>query len=411
MRYAHAVLLATATIALSVCAASCTQVDRGGPSVVGTPTASVDTTSATSTGVPLAETTITLDPVAQGFDAPLFATGAGDGSGRLFIVEQPGRIWVVRDGKRLPGPFLDLSDRISTGGERGLLGLAFAPPQSGQPLLWVNYTDKNGDTKVSSFAWSGNRANKHSERVWLSVKQPFPNHNGGMLAFGPDNYLYIGLGDGGSGGDPLGNAQNTGVLLGKILRIDVLNGASAGAEPYGIPSDNPLRDRSGARPEIWAYGLRNPWRFSFDRQTGDLWIGDVGQDAWEEIDFQAAGDPGGENYGWNLFEGSHPYSPNAPSDTAGFTMPVVEYDHSVGESITGGYVYRGTAQPELNGIYFFADFVSGKVWGLQRDADGKIVTKLLLTTSHSISSFAQDDAGELYLTDLNGGLYRIVVVR
>jgi glucose/arabinose dehydrogenase len=259
-------------------------------------------------------------------------TSARDGSGRLFVVEQGGRVKIVKNGTVLPTPFLDISGRVSCCGERGLLSIAFPPGLGPKSQFWADYTDVNGDTTISRFSFSGDAANAAFETVLLKIAQPFSNHNGGQLAFGPDEYLYIGMGDGGSGGDPNNNGQNLGSLLGKILRIDVRGTAS----PYGIPSDNPFAGSSPARSEIWAYGLRNPWRFSFDRKTGDLFIGDVGQSAWEEVDFQAAGSSGGANYGWRVTEGAHCFNPATGCGFAGITLPVAEYSHANGCSITGG---------------------------------------------------------------------------
>ncbi|MBF8285408.1 MAG: hypothetical protein HW378_4323 [Anaerolineales bacterium] len=262
----------------------------------------------------------------SGLDEPVDLKHAGDGSGRLFVIEQPGRIRIVENGELLPDPFLDIEPLVnSRGNEQGLLGLAFYPDYAANGLFFVNYTDVNGDTVVARYAVSADdpsRADPASAKIILQVDQPFPNHNGGDLVFGPDGYLYIGLGDGGSGGDPQGNGQNLNALLGKMLRIDVNHG-----DPYAIPPDNPFAGRAGARPEIWAYGLRNPWRYSFDRATGDLYIADVGQNAYEEVDFQPADSRGGENYGWNKYEGFHAYDGGA---TDGLTMPVAEYAHAVG---------------------------------------------------------------------------------
>jgi glucose/arabinose dehydrogenase len=240
--------------------------------------------------------------------------------------------------------------------------------------------------------------------VILRVDQPYANHNGGHLAFGPDGYLYIGLGDGGSGGDPRGNGQNPAALLGKMLRIDV-----NAALPYGIPGDNPFREREGYRPEIWALGLRNPWRYSFDRATGDLYIADVGQNAYEEVNFQPANSRGGENYGWNHMEGAHCFRASPQCDPAAFTLPVAEYGRGGGCSITGGYVYRGTSQPALRGVYFFADYCTGKFWALQREAGGAWVTTELIDTDVSVASFGEDEAGEVYVVGLGDGrVYRLV---
>jgi len=338
-------------------------------------------------------------------DEPVDLKHAGDGSGRLFVIEQPGRIRIVENGELLPDPFLDIEPLVnSRGNEQGLLGLAFHPDYAANGLFFVNYTDVNGDTVVARYAVSADdpsRADPASAKIILQVDQPFPNHNGGDLVFGPDGYLYIGLGDGGSGGDPQGNGQNLNALLGKMLRIDVNHG-----DPYAIPPDNPFAGRAGARPEIWAYGLRNPWRYSFDRATGDLYIADVGQNAYEEVDFQPADSRGGENYGWNKYEGFHAYDGGA---TDGLTMPVAEYAHAVGGcSVTGGYVYRGPSLPALNGVYLYSDYCSGQVWALYRTASGW-ENVALLNAFFLISSFGEDEVGELYLLDHGGGaVYQLV---
>ncbi len=319
-----------------------------------------------------------------------------DGSGRLFVIEKVGRIRIIQNGQLLPVPFLDITNRVGSGGnEQGLLGLAFHPGYAQNGRFFVNYTNKNGDTVIARYQVTNdpNVADPTSEVKLLGVKQPFPNHNGGSLAFGPDGYLYAGFGDGGAAGDPFGNGQKTNTLLGKILRLDVDS-----AEPYAVPADNPFGN------EIWAYGLRNPWRISFDQLTGDLYIGDVGQNTWEEIDFASAGSPGGLNFGWNQFEGNHPYSGN-PSN-AGMTFPVAEYSHQEGGcSVTGGYVYRGS-MPEWNGIYLYGDYCSGNVWGLIKSANGW-QSQLLFDTSATITSFGQDEAGEVYLLSDVGEVYKL----
>jgi len=297
-----------------------------------------------------------------------------------------------------PDPVVDLSGEISHGGEQGLLGLAFHP--AGR-FLYVNFTDRDGNTNVVEYAWRNGRVVVASRRRVLFVQQPFSNHNGGNLAFGPDGYLYIGLGDGGSAGDPMGNAQNLGSLLGKMLRIDP---RPRGGSPYGIPEDNPFVGRSGARPEIWAYGLRNPWRYSFDRVTGDLWIGDVGQSAFEEIDFQPSG-RGGLNYGWNAFEGAHRYT---GPDVKNSTMPIFEYSRTPGTcAVTGGYVYRGQDIPGLQGAYLYADFCIGRITGLAVDGRRIAGRRVLGPTVTNLSSFGQDGDGELYALSLSGGVYHL----
>ncbi len=349
-------------------------------------------------------TSIELEPIADGFDQPLFVTGAGDGSGRLFVVEKTGRVWIVRGGQRSERPFLDLSGKVSTSSEQGLLGLAFAPDFATSGEFYIDYTDRSGATVVSRLRASGNEADPESEAVLLRFPQPYANHNGGMIAFGPDGYLYIGTGDGGGGGDPERAGQDLGTYLGKLLRIDVSGGSSG----YATPPDNPFLGTPGALPEIWAYGLRNPWRFSFDRASGDLWIGDVGQSALEEIDFQPAASTGGENYGWSLYEGTRPYPPGSAAADGAFVTPIVEYGREAGKSVTGGHVYRGSAQPGLVGMYVYGDFVDGRVWGLVRGNDGSATNRLLTETGHAIASFGEDDAGELYLVDFGGSILRVV---
>jgi len=351
---------------------------------------------------------LALRPVAGGLEAPLLATHAGDGSGRLFVLEQVGRIRIVQDGELRPEPFLDVSDRLVAGGEQGLLGLAFHPAFATNGRFFVNYTDANGDTVVAEYgldAGETDRADPDSERVLLRIDQPFANHNGGNLAFGPDGFLYVGAGDGGSAGDPMGNGQGLDTLLGKILRIDV-DGRSGG-RPYAIPPDNPFVGREGARPEIWALGLRNPWRFSFDRGTGDLWIGDVGQASFEEIDTAPAGEPG-VNYGWNTMEGRACFAPETGCDESGLALPVAVYGHDAGCSVTGGFVYRGARWPDLVGAYLFSDYCSGTIWALDAEHPNAGPT-VLLETGRAISSFGEDEAGELCVTDLAGGeLLRVV---
>ncbi|MHB8050415.1 MAG: PQQ-dependent sugar dehydrogenase [Coriobacteriia bacterium] len=349
---------------------------------------------------------IELEQVLDGFSQPLYVTGAGDGSGRIFVVEKTGLVWTVRGGIR-EEVFLDLSDRVSTESEQGLLGLAFSPTFADDGTVFVSYTQKDGASVLSRFTVDGGTVDRTSEKMLLHVAQPFANHNGGMIVFGPDGYLYLGLGDGGSGGDPYDSGQNGRTLLGKMLRMDVIGGAGDPAG-YVVPDDNPFVGRVDMNAELWAIGLRNPWRFSFDRATGDLWIGDVGQDAWEEIDFEAADSPGGENYGWNRFEATHPYPPDSTApDSDRFVMPVVEYGRDEGTSVTGGYVYRGVAEPGLWGTYLYADFTVGRIWGLQRAKDGSVQTRELLDTDMMISSFGEDDDGELYVVDFNGAVHRV----
>jgi glucose/arabinose dehydrogenase len=337
----------------------------------------------------------------SGLVRPVDLTGLHDGSGRLLVLEQPGDIRLIQNGQLLPDPFLDLSGKaVASANERGLLGIAVHPKFADNGFFYVNYTDPNGNTVIARFhADKGaNKADPGSEKVLLRVRQPYANHNGGSMVFGPDGYLYMGLGDGGNQGDPQGNGQNTRVFLGKLLRIDVNSG-----DPYAIPRDNPFADGKNGLPEVWAYGLRNPWRFSFDRATGDLYIGDVGQNMWEEIDFLPASSKGGTNFGWNYREGKHDYQGQPPADVS-LTDPVVDYSHPEGCSVTGGFVYRGKALPEFVGIYIYGDYCSGWVYGLIHNPDGSWQSKLLFQSGVNISSFGQDDDGELYLLDHNDGV-------
>ena len=351
---------------------------------------------------------IALRTVAGGFDQPVFATNAGDGSGRLFVVEQPGTIRIVRDGDVLPTPFLDIGSLVSCCGERGLLGLAFAPGFGRTTeAFFIDYTDANGDTviaRVEVDPAAPDRAQPGSLTPLLHIAQPFPNHNGGMLAFGPDGDLYVGLGDGGSEGDPQGNGQRLDTLLGKILRVDVT--ADPTADRVVIPTSNPFVGVAGAKGEIWAYGMRNPWRFSFDRTTGDLWIGDVGQDRYEEVDVARATEGGGRglDFGWNRMEAGHCFNALLTCDQAGLTLPVAEYDHGSGDcAVIGGYVYRGTAVPGLVGTYLFGDECSGRIRSLPAAEPGGTAVRVVLATGRTISSFGEDEAGEMYLTDLASG--------
>ncbi|MBN2045742.1 MAG: PQQ-dependent sugar dehydrogenase [Anaerolineales bacterium] len=339
--------------------------------------------------------------IASGLQQPVYLTYAGDGSGRLFIVEKPGTILIIQNGELLPAPFLNISNLVNSRDfERGLLGLAFHPDYTQNGRFYVNYTNLNGDTVVSSFQVSENAniANPDSQQILMTISQPYANHNGGMIAFGPDGYLYIGMGDGGSGGDPQGNAQNPDTLLGKILRIDVDSGT-----PYAIPEGNsPI-----GRPEIWALGLRNPWRFSFDQATGDLLIGDVGQNQWEEIHILPVGILGGINLGWDYYEGTHPFE-GSPPEGAGFISPVIEYKHSGGNcSVTGGYVYRGSL-PEWQGIYLYGDYCSGVIWGALASSDGSWQTKQLFSTESELTSFGQDQDGALYALYRGGKVIKLV---
>lgn len=346
--------------------------------------------------VSLANLELGLESVARGFEQPLFTTHAGDGSGRLFVVEQAGTVRVVRNGEVSDGAFLDLRRQVTTGGERGLLGLAFAPDFSATGVFYVNYTNLDGDTVVAKLTAddpASDTPRMGDPQVLLRVEQPYGNHNGGCIVFEPGTTrLWIGMGDGGSGGDPQGNGQNPRALLGKMLVLDV--------------------SKAGAKPQIVQSGLRNPWRFSFDRETRDLWIGDVGQNAWEEIDFVALDEAEGVNWGWALWEGNHAFSGSNPTRD-GMTFPIAEYPSSEGNSVTGGYVYRGTEFPALAGTYLYGDFVKGWIAGIRRTApDGAKLSDidqrvLLAPGTASVASFGEDESGELYVCDYSGVLWKV----
>jgi glucose/arabinose dehydrogenase len=368
----------------------------------------------TNPPLPTGPDALGLEPFAEGLEMPIGLAHAGDGSGRLFVLEQVGRVRVVeRDGAVRPQPFVDLSGRVLSGGERGLLGIAFHPDFARNRRLFVHYSRAgDGATVVSELRASpdGRSADPSSERILLGVTQPFSNHNGGRIAFGPDGYLYIGLGDGGGGGDPYGNGQDTNVLLGKLLRVDV-DGQPADGRGYAIPSDNPFAPGGvrpgGGLPEIWAYGLRNPWQFSFDAEAGDLYIGDVGQGRWEEVNRQPSDSRGGENYGWAVMEGRHCYADDDCAQ-APYVKPIAEYSHEQGCSITGGHVYRGARQQELKGIYLFGDYCSGIIFTLHVD-EGTVTPKVVLDSSLSITAFGVDENGEVYVADAGGSVQRVVV--
>ena len=330
-----------------------------------------------------------------------------DGSGRLFIVSQDGRIWRVdADGSVAGTPMIDLGPRLKSGGEQGLLGLALHPDFPNDPRAFVNYTDRNGDTIVASLeidSGDPDRINPESHRQLLFIDQPYANHNGGEVLFGPDGFLYVFMGDGGAGGDPHGNSQRLDTLLGKVLRLDIDD--ASGQVGYSSPPDNPFVGADG-QDEIWHYGLRNPWRASFDRATDDLWIGDVGQGAWEEIDVARSGQ-GGLNFGWNLMEGNHCYKPQSGCNRAGLEPPITEYGHDGGCTVIGGYVYRGLASPSMQGAYLFADYCSGRVWAIDAASTELVAPTQVGSADGSPSAFGEDVAGELYLLTLSGPIYRI----
>ena len=360
---------------------------------------------------PVTWPTISLTPVVSGFSLPILVTNAGDGSNRMFIVEQGGTILIYKNNALNGTPFLDITGRVNSGGERGLLSLAFPPNYASVHHFYVFYTDSAGALTISRFGLTGNPdvADATSEQIVLSIPHSDnTNHNGGMLAFGPDGYLYFGSGDGGGGGDGPNNAQNMNILLGKILRIDVETGNPT---TYTIPASNPFVGVAGL-DEIWASGVRNPWRYSFDRLTGDMYIGDVGQGAWEEVDFQPAGFAGGANYGWHVLEASHCYTPSSGcTPPAAYVPPVAEYNHgssdSFGCAITGGYVYRGASYPSMVGVYFYSDYCTGRMFAMQ-NVSGTWVTTQLIDTPYNVSSFGEDEAGNLYVVDLGGAIYQVV---
>ena len=361
---------------------------------------------ATPTTPPAQSTdSVTLRPVAAGLDFPVYLT-APAGDPRLFIVEKTGRIRIVKNGALTGTPFLDLSASVSGGSEQGLLGLAFDPQYATSGRFYVDYTDANGDTRIARFHVSADAdvAETSSQEILLTIDQPYSNHNGGQLAFGPDGFLYVGMGDGGSGGDPQGHGQNPNDLLGSLLRLDV-----SGATGYTVPPGNPYAG-GGGRGEVFSIGLRNPWRFSFDRQGGDLYIADVGQNEREEVDVSTAASGGGRglNYGWNRMEGTACY--NGGCDRSGLTLPVIDYTHADGCSVTGGYVYRGQAVPAIAGTYFYADFCNGWVrsFRYQNGQGGSPREWPMLKPGGQVTSFGEDAAGELYILEAGGKVFQIV---
>lgn len=402
VRRALAAVLSLAALAV---AAGCGSGDDGSASTPADRPEATETSAGAGTGAAEQARGLRLVRVRGGLDDALFVTAAPGRPNRLYVVQQSGRIRILDRGRLRSEAFLDLSGRISSGGERGLLGLAFHPGYARNGRFFVDYTDRNGDTRIVEFRRaSANRA-RTSGRTLLTIRQPYANHNGGHLAFGPDGLLYIGTGDGGSGGDPEGNGQDRSTLLGAILRIDV--DRRSGGRPYGIPAGNPFA-RGGGAPEIYAYGLRNPWRFSFDRNRGDLWIGDVGQSSIEEIDYRPRGRGAGANFGWNAFEGRSRYPGGGPLRGSRHVPPVAQYTHSAGCSVTGGYVYRGTRAGALRGRYVYADYCSGRVWSMHagprpggvREETGRLGARL-----SNVTSFGEALNGDLYLI-ANGSLYR-----
>jgi glucose/arabinose dehydrogenase len=369
------------------------------PSTTGAPstTAATAPVAETASGAQFRAARVRLVRVAR-LEQPV-AMALRPGERTLYLVEQVGRVRAVRGGELDPAPVVDISGQVTAGGEQGLLGLAFSPDGR---FLYLHYTDRDGDHQVAELTMDGRRADPGSQRSVLRIDDPYGNHNGGQLAFGPDGHLYLAFGDGGGGGDPLGSGQSLDTLLGKILRIDP---RPAGGRPYGVPSDNPFVGRDGARPEIWDYGLRNPWRFSFDAATGDLWIGDVGQNAYEEVDYEPAGS-GGRNYGWNRREGRHPFSGGERPD--GAVDPVIEYGRDGGAcTVIGGFVYRGQRIRGLRGAYLYGDYCAGWVRAA-RTRDGEVLEQRDLGLDvPGLSSFGADAGGELYALSLNGAVYRL----
>lgn len=356
-----------------------------GPAADEPPAAPVEQTASATAAAKAKK--LRLVRVASGLASPVYVTAAPSEPGRLYVVEQAGRIRVIQAGRLLPDPFLDIRGDVRSGGEQGLLSIAFHPRYADNGLFYVDYTNRNGDTRVVEYRA---RANGEPERAreLLAVEQPYANHNGGQLAFGPDGKLYVGMGDGGSGGDPENRAQNLGSRLGKLLRLDV--------------------DRPGADWEIAGYGLRNPWRFSFDRKTGALYVGDVGQGEWEEIDYlPRAGLDGLVNYGWDVFEGTHPYESKSPNGAGTLVGPVFEYGHGQGCSVTGGYVYRGAKVELAKGRYFFGDYCSGTIWSLVVKGDKATKVKRHPFKVSQLTSFGENARGELFLASQNGTIYRL----
>ena len=353
---------------------------------------------------PAAPPQLTLVSFVSGLASPLDLQAPNDDTGRLFVVEQEGTIKIIRNGSVVSSPFLDITSKVSSGGETGLLGLAFHPDFAQNGRFYLNYTRNSGQlqTVIAEYRVSANadQADASSERILFTVDQPFTNHNGGQLAFGNDGFLYIALGDGGGGGDPRGNAQDLQTLLGKILRIDV--NTTSGGRQYGIPSDNPFAG-GGGLPEIFAYGFRNPWRFSVDASTGRIFVADVGQNSREEIDLlESRG-----NFGWNVMEGTQCFEPSTGCNMNGLVLPITDYGRDEGGTVIGGYVYHGATISALQNIYVFGDFISGNIWGLQRQTNGSWTRTRLASTGKNISSLGQDQTGELYVVDYSGSVWKL----
>jgi glucose/arabinose dehydrogenase len=387
------------------------------PSVSASPAAAPSLSpNPTTTAAAAAPPQLSIEPVLAGLGRPVDLAWRPSDPASTFFVEQGGAIGIVRDGKLLDRPFLDIASLVTAAGERGLLGMAFLP--SGEAgRFFIYYTALDGQQVVASYdtmADDPDRADPDTAKIWLTMPDEFANHNGGSLAFGPDGFLYIGTGDGGGGGDPLDSGRHLDTLLAKILRIDVAIDQGANADPrYRIPPDNPFLETADARPEIWLTGLRNPWRFRFDRATGDLWIGDVGQNAWEEVDVARAGSSG-LDFGWNVMEGAHCFrADDGQCDQSGLTLPVAEYGRDGGCAVTGGTVYRGAAFPALQGWYVLSDYCSGRFWALDAasaSSDATREPRVVAQTEYSISAIAEDPSGELFATDLaTGSLLRIGV--
>ena len=386
-----------AALLLAALLAGCAAQPPPGPATTTAPTTPPTSTPAPTP--PAARAPLALELLVEGLDAPLLVTWSPHDEGALWLLEQEGRVLRLAPGASRPEVALDVRDKVRAGGEQGLLGLAFHPGVADNGMAFLSYTDREGDSVLARYRVDGATLDPASEEILLRVDQPYPNHNGGHLAFGPDGFLYYGLGDGGGAGDPDDNGQDPRALLGSLLRLDVDE-----APGYAIPPGNPYADGEEGAPEVWAKGLRNPWRFSFDRETGDLLLGDVGQNRVEEVDFVPAGAEGGINFGWPVYEGTRrhrllgePFSEAMP--------PVLEYTHGEGEcSVTGGHVYRGEAMPSWRGEYLFADYCSGRVWAA---TPGEWEPRLVLETGFRVSSFGEDEAGALYVVDHGGAVHRL----